>query len=88
MQTRDPKEALTLTEEILKYLYAIEEISMLIVLSDDEIVESSADGSYAGGDWSRTRVVVWFRDVVVNWASRRQSMTHVAMSFGVGGDLL
>ena len=68
-----------LTEEAYNYLYATGEMSIQAVPSDDEIVESSADGSFsAGGGRSRTGVVVLFRDAIVHWASQRQTMTSLS----------
>ena len=47
LQTRDPKDAVRLTEGTWKSLYATKDMRADMVPSDAEVVETSGDGNYA-----------------------------------------
>ena len=81
MQTRQPAQALKLTEEVWKYLLTTWDLGMNIIPNFDpeHHVRISADASFSpGGDRSITGVVIRVMDVIVHWCSCRQSLSSTA----------
>ena len=81
MQTRQPQQALKITEEMWKYLFNTQSFGMDIIpnFQPEHPVRISAGASFAPwGNRSRTGVVIRVMDVIVHWCSCRQSLSSMA----------
>ena len=74
IQTKDPWQAVTWTEETWKYLKSTCGLGMEMVPTKAEaMVRIAADASFApGGDRTRTGVVIRVENVIVHWSSNKQ----------------
>ena len=81
IQTRDPKEAIRLTEGIWGCLAKHRNMCMVIAPQSDApvTVDISADASFApGGERSRTGVAIAVAGTIVHWCSNKQSLSTVS----------